>query len=123
MRERSKGESRNANFGVRVRRRRCCCQGRERDLRAVASEGDILGHGWISATLKVRKVVRGAIVPSVLPVVYFAHTYLREDRDLMLGLTRTDDGGYVITTSQVMAFSILTKYFERESLKGVAAPQ
>jgi hypothetical protein len=89
----------------------------------VKSEDDILGHGWISATLKVRKVVRGASVPSTLPVKYFAHTYLREDRDLMLGLTRTRDGDYKITTSQVMWFPILAKHCGQKSPKGMATPQ
>jgi len=68
----------------------------------VKAENDVLGHGWISATLRVRKVVRGAEVPPVLPVKYFAHTYMRQDRDFMLVLAHTDTG-YEITTGQLMS--------------------
>jgi hypothetical protein len=68
----------------------------------VESENDLLGHGWISATLKVRNIVRGERVPPVLPVRYFAHTYVREDRDFMLVLGRTG-AGYEIKTGQLMS--------------------
>ena len=33
----------------------------------VKSHDDILGHGWISATLHVQKLVRGQQLPPVLP--------------------------------------------------------
>jgi hypothetical protein len=62
---------------------------------------DILGHGWISATLHVRKVVRGPDLPAVLPVRYFAHTYMRQDRNFMLVLKHSGSG-YEIRTGQVM---------------------
>jgi len=67
----------------------------------VKSEDDILGHGWISATLKVREIVKGARVPPILPVKYFAHNYMRQDRDFMLVLTRTESGEYEIKTGQI----------------------
>lgn len=69
--------------------------------RPVKSENDPLGHGWISATLKVKRVVRGSSVPVVLPVEYFAHEYLRSDRDFMFVLRRTPSG-YRISTAQLM---------------------
>ncbi|MFL6724988.1 MAG: hypothetical protein ACJ8FS_00555 [Sphingomicrobium sp.] len=68
----------------------------------VASENDVLGHGWIAALLKVRKVVRGAPLPPVLPVRYFAHAEMRRDREFMLVLRRTGSG-YEITTGQLMS--------------------
>ena len=68
----------------------------------VQSDNDILGHGWISATLHVQKVVRGAGLPAFLPVRYFAHTYLRQDRDFMLVLKRSGTG-YEIKTGQLMS--------------------
>lgn len=68
----------------------------------VEAESDILGRGWISATLHVRKVVRGTPLPSVLPVRYFAHAYMRHDRDFMFVLKRTS-AGYEITTGQLMS--------------------
>jgi len=68
---------------------------------AVKANGDILGHGWVSATLRVRKVVRGARLPAVLPVRYFAHTYMRQDEPFMLVLKRVD-ARYEIETGQLM---------------------
>jgi len=68
----------------------------------VEIENDLIGHGWISATLKVRKVVKGERVPPVLPVRYFAHTNMRHDRDFMLVLGHTASG-YEIKTGQLMS--------------------
>lgn len=73
------------------------------DYQPVDDEGDILGHGWITAKLQVRRVVGGAKVPSVVPVRYLAHTYMREDREFMFVVRRTTDGIYVIKTAQVMS--------------------
>ena len=68
---------------------------------SVKSNDDILGHGWISATLHVRRVVRGERLPTVLPVRYFAHTYMRQDQEFMLVLKHTRTG-YEIGTGQLM---------------------
>jgi hypothetical protein len=68
----------------------------------VDDENDLLGHGWISAALHVRRVVRGAPIPSVLSVRYFAHTYMRDDREFMFVLKR-GDAGYEIATGQLMS--------------------
>jgi hypothetical protein len=65
-------------------------------------DGDILGHGWATAKLKVRRVIRGPNLPSVLPVRYFAHTYMRDDQDFMLVLSRSEKGDYTIETGQLM---------------------
>ena len=67
----------------------------------VEASGDILGHGWVSATLHVRKVVRGERLPAVQPLRYFAHTYMRQDQPFMLVLKHTA-AGYEITTGQLM---------------------
>jgi hypothetical protein len=67
----------------------------------VQIDNDILGHGWISATLHVRKVVRGPRLPAALPVRYFAHTYMRQNQEFMLVLKHTDTG-YEIVTGQAM---------------------
>jgi hypothetical protein len=67
----------------------------------VKAEDDILGHGWVSATLHVRKVVRGERLLAVQPVRYFAHTYMRQDQPFMLVLKHTD-AGYEIKTGQLM---------------------
>ena len=67
----------------------------------VEANGDILGHGWVSATLHVRKVVRGERLPAVQPVRYFAHTYMRQDQPFMLVLKHIG-AGYEIKTGQLM---------------------
>jgi hypothetical protein len=68
----------------------------------VQSQDDILGHGWTSATLKVRKVIKGPRIPAVLPVRYFSHALMREDVEFMLVLKRAG-AGYEIATGQRMA--------------------
>ena len=67
----------------------------------VTSENDILGHGWVTAKVLVRRVVKGANVPPLVPVRYFAHAYMRDDRDFMLVLKPTSQG-YEIRTGQLM---------------------
>ncbi|MDQ0250505.1 hypothetical protein J2W22_002569 [Sphingomonas kyeonggiensis] len=64
---------------------------------------DLLGHGWASATLKVRKRVYGAPGASVIPVRYFEHAYLREDRDFLFVLTKADGGTYEVVGKKLMS--------------------
>jgi len=66
------------------------------------SANDLIGHGWINATLHVRRVVSGGTVPTNLPVRYFAHTYMRDDRDFMFVLTPVDQA-FEIATAQLMS--------------------
>ena len=47
-------------------------------------EGDILGHGWMTARIRVRRVLFGSVHERVVPVRYFGHTFYREDRDFVL---------------------------------------
>ena len=68
----------------------------------VVDESDLLGRGWVTASLHVREVVRGASLPSILPVRYFAHAYMREDREFMFVLQRRD-AGYQIATGRLMS--------------------
>ena len=63
--------------------------------------GNLLGDGWVSASLHVGEVVRGETLPPVLPVRYFAHTAIRQDQELMLVLKQTA-GGYEIQSGQLM---------------------
>jgi hypothetical protein len=67
----------------------------------VKSNVDILGHGWVLAKLHVLKVVRGERLPAVLPVRYFAHTYMQQDQPFMLVLKHVG-AGYEIETGQLM---------------------
>ena len=72
-------------------------------FQAATSADDLLGHGWVSATLTVSKVVRGPVLPQTIAVRYFAHTYMNESRDFMLVVGRADDGVYQIKRGQLMS--------------------
>ena len=69
----------------------------------VEDPDDILGHGWFDATLRVRQVIKGRGSGRTMSVRYFAHTYMREDRDFMLVLSRQPDGSLVINSGQLMS--------------------
>lgn len=68
----------------------------------IASKHDLIGHSWVTATLKVKTIVKGPKVPRDLPVKYYAHAYLRHDRDFLLVLHETEQG-WVITNGQLMS--------------------
>ncbi len=57
---------------------------------------DILGHGWITAQLRIKKLLKGHAAGRILPVKYFAHTYMRENRDFLFVLSPVDGGSYEI---------------------------
>jgi hypothetical protein len=73
------------------------------EFHAVEDRDDILGHGWVDATLLVRRVVRGEKTPSEMPVRYFAHTYMRDDRDFMIVLSPQPDGALVVRMGQLIS--------------------
>jgi hypothetical protein len=73
------------------------------DYHASDDPEDILGHGWVDATLSVRRVVRGGKTRSKLPVRYFAHSYMRDDRDVMLVLAPQPGGVPVVRRGQLMS--------------------
>jgi hypothetical protein len=68
----------------------------------VEDEDDLIGHAWITARIKVKKILRGTNVPAVLPVRYFAHAYMREDRDFMF-VIRNAEKSYEIEAGQPMS--------------------
>ncbi|MBV1691885.1 hypothetical protein KRR38_30525 [Novosphingobium sp. G106] len=68
----------------------------------VQDDDDLIGHAWVSARIKVKKVLKGADIPAVLPVRYFAHVHMREDRDFMF-VIRSAEKGYEIETGQLMS--------------------
>ena len=74
-----------------------------RTFTLVRPSEDLLGHGWVTATLHIKRVVKGPKLPPVLPVRYFAHTYMRGDRDFMLVLRPSLNGTYQVTTGQLMS--------------------
>jgi hypothetical protein len=53
---------------------------------------DLLGHGWMTARVHVRRVVKGEERRRVVPLRYFGHTYLRHDRTFLLVMSREKDG-------------------------------
>lgn len=59
-------------------------------------EGDILGHGWFSAELYVRRSLVGSGGGSRLKVRYFSHAAIRAGREFVFVLMPGDDGGYAI---------------------------
>jgi hypothetical protein len=59
-------------------------------------DGDVLGHGWITANLKVQRVLDGSLSKRVLTIRYFAHTYYREDISMRFKLKKAPDGTYQI---------------------------
>ena len=73
------------------------------DYAPVHDDEDILGHGWIGASIKVRRLVRGAKLPSSLTIKYYAHTYMREDRDFMFVLSENGKGGFELKHAQLMS--------------------
>lgn len=57
---------------------------------------DILGHGWVTANIGVRKFIKGSDPRSMLPVRYFTHAYMRANRDFILVLRPDGAGGYIV---------------------------
>lgn len=68
----------------------------------VEDAGDLLGHGWVDAVIKVDRRIKGPDVPSSLPVDYFAHATFREDLDFLFVLKPMSKGRFEIRTAQVM---------------------
>ena len=74
-----------------------------RKIDAIEDQGDALGHGLASATIRVRRVIRGPKLPSLIPANYLAHAYLRENQEFMLVLSKGDHGRFSIETGQLMS--------------------
>lgn len=66
------------------------------DYQGAEIADDLLGHGWITADLRISQVLRGKSRDRVLKIKYFAHTYLREDRSVKVHLRRAGDGAYLV---------------------------
>ena len=57
---------------------------------------DLIGHGWITADLRVKQALQGQPKNRILKIQYFAHTYLREDKSVKVHLRRTGKGSYLV---------------------------
>lgn len=74
----------------------------KQDYQHVEIEDDILGHGWVTADVKVDNVVFGHTLARKLPVRYFAHTYMREDRDFVFVLRPAENGRHLVRTADLV---------------------
>ena len=57
-------------------------------------EDDILGHGWITAQVRIKKVLKGHEPRRSVQARYLAHTYRVEDRDFVMVLRPVSGGSY-----------------------------
>ncbi|MEQ1538308.1 MAG: hypothetical protein ABL928_05235 [Sphingorhabdus sp.] len=62
---------------------------------------DILGHGWMTATLRVSKILKGQNADSKITVRYFGHTYLRDNTKFLFVLKPLSDGRYRIISQRM----------------------
>ena len=74
----------------------------KQDYQHVEIEDDLLGHGWVTADVKVDEVVFGHPRDSKLPIRYFAHTYMREDRDFVFVLRPIENGRHLVRSARLM---------------------
>jgi hypothetical protein len=74
----------------------------EQDYQHVDIEDDILGHGWVTADVKINDILFGTAKSGRLPVRYFAHTYMREDRDFVLVLRPAEHGRYLVRSARLL---------------------
>ena len=66
------------------------------DYALVDDPDDLLGHGWITAELRVERVVHGTAPSRSLTVRYFAHTYRGEGVPMRYRLRPEADGTYIV---------------------------
>jgi hypothetical protein len=57
---------------------------------------DLLGHMWVTGTLRISQVVKGKIPKRVVRVRYFTHAELRQDRSFRFRLIPAEDVDYLI---------------------------
>ena len=66
------------------------------DYKSIDDPDDMLGHGWITARLRIERVLSGGKLPGTITVRYLAHTYWQEAAGAQLKLLRDKDGGYFL---------------------------
>lgn len=57
---------------------------------------DLIGHGWMTADIRVKRILQGRIARRILRIKYFAHTYLSEDKSFKFHLRLQEDGTYLV---------------------------
>lgn len=63
---------------------------------AVEDPEDLLGHGWITARLRISRVIQGRSPSRLIIVRYLAHTYRSESSSVRLRLRRSANGAYSV---------------------------
>lgn len=66
----------------------------------VDDPNDMLGHGWITARLRISRVLRGRLVSRSITVRYLAHTDRAESVPVRLRLRAGKDGGYFVCAAR-----------------------
>lgn len=66
------------------------------DYESINDPDDLLGHGWITARLRIDRILRGRKLPADIRVRYLAHTYLEGRAAMRLKLLRNGEGKYFV---------------------------
>lgn len=66
------------------------------DYESIDDPDDLLGHGWITARLRISRVLRGRAKSRLITVRYLAHTYRTEDSPVRLRLRANSNGTYTV---------------------------
>ncbi len=85
------------------------------DYHPVEDPNYLLGHGWVDAEIVVNKIVEGSWVGGNIPIRYFAHAMMREDKDFLFALSPTESGVYEIDSAHLMSENpVLDSHCDRE---------
>lgn len=73
------------------------------DYTPVQDDEDIIGRGWIDVHIRVKRHLKGAKVATSLPIRYYAHTLIGDDRDFIFVLSGNGNEGFEIKHAQLMS--------------------
>ncbi|HKT77971.1 MAG TPA: hypothetical protein VJQ78_14655 [Sphingobium sp.] len=66
------------------------------DYMPIDDPEDILGHGWITAQLRISRVLKGRFPSRSIIIRYLAHTYRAESSPVRLKLRANANGTYTV---------------------------
>ncbi len=66
-----------------------------------SAPGDLLGHAAWDLRIKIKQVVHGAESKRVVPAIGVSHAQIRDDTDMLIVLSRQQQG-YVVRTLSVL---------------------
>ena len=69
---------------------------RNLDYESISDPNDLLGHGWVTARLRISRVLRGRTSSRVITIRYLAHTYRAEHSSMRLRLRANANGIYTV---------------------------